>query len=285
MKRMANVVWKKLRPLSPLILTAGFWIVFRKEDFTEGQSFVLALLFGLICSVLLATFGVVKELARAADFEPYDVSVKVRWHDLLLKYKILESEEAWQEAMAKAVEKGAANAEFRVREGFSFTVLSSLTRSLNPLLYWNDRRWFLSGRPSFSEPVESLLGVQVGDKKLRWPIPATLFFGTLPGEDDGYAMGLRVGADWWNSVKTPDLADTETYNEPDSGGAVYLILARLPECGLQWDWEGDGKNRRDELHRHRKELAARGWSYSVEDECWQHTYFSVWVDDIRCPSV
>lgn len=270
MSKVAEVLWKSW--VKPLVLFAVIWAAFHYWlDFSNKQSIVFAFLFGSIYQSLTELGA---KTTKTKDFEPYRVRVGVHnWHDLLFKYKLVKSEEEWKQLVDRVKNTSP------FRRGFSFTVLSKDGDNLPHLLYWNDQKIFLSGLPSFEEPIEELKIKDISG--IRWEWSPKLFFGYRPGNQRGYTMGLSVWEEWWDSVKTPDIANTEMYKEHHTG-SVYLILATLPYGEFEMDYKERGQDRA-------KELSDRGWTINDQNEPemgWhsieaKHTYFSVSQHDCQ----
>jgi len=186
----------------------------------------------------------------------------------------VKTEEEWKQLGERVKETSP------FRRGFQFTVLSKGSDGLPHLLYWNDQKIFLSGMPSFEEPLEELKFPLGNVIRREWS--PRLFFGYRSGKQKGYTMGLCVREEWWNTIKTPDIANTEIYKEHYTG-SVYLILATLPYGEIGMDYGERGQDRK-------KELADRGWEIkdyhepelpacdSIEA---RHTYFAVSQQDCQ----
>jgi hypothetical protein len=266
-QKWTNTVWTRL--VKPMLLIGFISAVFYYWlNFTINQSVILGFMFSGIYIVL-------KELeaktTKPKDFEPYRVHVNIHWRDLLFKYKLLKNEEEWKQFVERYDNSSV------VVTGINFTVLSIDGDNWPYLLYWDDRKIFKYGIPSFEAYIEDLKFPSVPGERFEWS--PSIFFGHKTGKQKGYTMGLCVNGDWWESIKTPDITDTEVYKRPESGH-VYLILATLPFGELGMDYKERGEDRD-------KELAVRGWKKIEQDYEMRgadigvkHTYFSVSLNDI-----
>lgn len=272
MRRLIQSLWTAPR-ITGLLIGAILFPVLRHSGFSSDQSRVLSFAFLAIYFMFLEPF--VAWQHKTATFEPYAVEIYVRdWFALLFKYKLVKSEEEWEQ-VRKDVE---TNPRFGL--AFRFTVLSNNSRGVPHLLYSDDYKRFVMGPPAFSDHLGKLLGIEVGGVKEQGQFTPRLFFGEVSGKREGYEMGLCVQGYLWEALKTPDVDGTETCRVHGHETMVYLILARLPYCELGMDQEAFEKHRGTRT----QELTDGGWTITDREYAsWhvKHTHFSVWQGKIR----
>jgi hypothetical protein len=258
-------VWQAF--VKPLAVYAALWAAFHYWlDFTNLQSIVLGVLFG---SCYFGFKELSKKTEKAEDFIPYRVSIRIHNpRDLLFKYKFLKTEEEWDQ-LGKTVKDTSV-----LNRGINFTVLSLSKEGLPHLIWWDDHKMFLAGLPSFEEILQGLEIPHEPPMTRSWS--PSLYFGYRRGKGVGDTIALGVRKNWWDKNKTPEIANTETDEEYDTG-SVYLVLGTLPYWELGVCYESRGRDRQTELTK-------LGWTikdyHDPEFSSWstievQNEYFSV----------
>ncbi len=159
-------------------------------------------------------------------------------HDLLLKYKLLKTEEEWTQ-LCESVKDTSV-----LQRGFNFTVLSLSKDGLPHLTWLDDYKMFRAGMPSFEVPLEGLeLANEPPGRSSKWS--PLLYFGYLHGKGKGrghgYTIALCVRDKWWEKNKTPETEKTEIDKEYRTG-SVYLTVGTLPygEIGIDYEARRQG---------------------------------------------
>jgi hypothetical protein len=162
------------------------------------------------------------------------------------------------------------------------------------LIYWNDRKVFLSGMElseSIVEINDESFSPRLGDRHPffehpRWArLPQVYFKGGI----DGYELGLEVQDDWWKhlceSAEIGELSKIKTYRN-HLCGTTRLTVATLPysELNIYYHDVWDSVDRWIEWEKVRnKQLEAHGWKRedggdSEIRDPWsniKHKYFTV----------
>jgi len=268
MNKVLGVIWENW--IKPLALYAALWAGFHYWlDFDNKQSVVFALFFGW-CYFGFSKLN--KKTEKAEDFIPYRVSITIHnAQDLLLKYKLLKTEEEWTQLSLKETSV--------LQRGFNFTVLSLSKDGLPHLTWLDDYKVFRAGMPSFEIPLEGLeLLNEPPGRSSKWS--PLLYFGYLHGKGHGYTIALCVRDKWWEKNKTSETEKTEIDNEYHTG-SVYLTLGTLPYGEIGLDYEARRQDRKTELTKF-------GWTIKDYHEpqvpAWdrfevQNEYFSVSQQD------
>jgi hypothetical protein len=237
--KIPKLVWNNW--IKPLAVYAVLWAGFRYWlGIGDTQSVVFAFLFGSCYFGFKELNKKTEMVEEAKDFVPYRVSIGMHNpHDLLVKYKFAKSEEEWEQICHRMNETSI------FLRDMNFTVLSLNKDGMPHLIWWDNRKQFLAGLPSFEEDIQ---GVEFPSDRRHFPNDKwspRLYFGFRHGKGRSYKVALCVRETWWEKNKTEGI---ETDNDHRTG-SVYLILAKLPFGELGLDYEARHEDRNTELEK------------------------------------
>ena len=250
---------------------AGFavWYALRHWfEFTDFQSLALALIVVLTWAAIISLMAglttasklIKMQMTPTTDFSPYQVFVHVNnWQDLLLDYKLLNSEEEITQFWKQREDE---KSKF-VREGFRFTVASLDNDGLPKLIYWDNYKCF-TGKMKFEESF----GIELPFKSRSGRWSPRIYFGQIfvEGNRAGYGLGLILKEDWW---KASGLKSKLPVEENAFTGTVYVLLAVLPFWEIGVRYEAAQRDRKTELEK-------EGWQImDVRDAGLDDSSFSV----------
>jgi hypothetical protein len=213
-------------------------------------------------------------------FVPHFVHVIPRWHDILVDFDLLSTDEEYDKLYNEF--KAVPETQYNVfLNGVRFTVLDSETIGQRTLIYSDDYQNFVS-RADFKRSLRplTLLWLETEQPSLRVWTPE--FF--IKGSGGTYHLGVVVPAWWWEQKQSKLTAGVTA----DSGhafefGTVALTIATIPGSEFTSYWErikpypkGDAvwqKRRADDREKF-------GWAAEEKPErTWpdilRHKYFEV----------
>jgi|GEM_PF-4017783 len=236
-----------LLPFFVLCVVFRYWL-----EFSDKQSVVLA---GLVWTGYIS-LKYLNDKAEKEDFEPYNVSIKVKSKramlELLVKHKLINNDSREiEKVFHNLIDDGFLN------RGLNFTVLSESKYGQPHVIWWHDKKIFITGNLSFE--------VNINEFKLPWDDSEgsvlkgetwspSIYFGYKHAatKQDGYTLALRVNKSWWDVQKTENVVTTKDNSGYGDSGFSYLHLATLPFSEIGMNYEEHNQNRE-------KELSERGW--------------------------
>jgi hypothetical protein len=191
---------------------------------------------------------------QKSRFEPFNVWVKPKWHQLLSDYGLLNSQNTGGWARLCEESNAVPASEYNVlRSGIHLTFLQP------ELVYWNGWKIFTTAAKFYFAIQE--IKVE-GDLGPGWAGSPSVY---VRPSSDGYELGIEVDTDWWEQIRANDQyrSVAVTPGERDyECGTTSLAVATIPYDEFHFYWTTDAYDpRRFGSLKKKSDIARNKWGW------------------------